>query len=402
MTTSATLVIFAERFLDGAWTYFLFIPILYILFSYFRSRFGEPTPEMDFLGQLDAAHLAGFGFGQVAKVPILPGEHISNHLEFSWHPDQNGKRKWLNQKVTLRNIVVLLDGSKEAAQALPLAGVIAQAMGGQLTLLSAVKKNLKASPEQFERNATRRQEYLEGVVKQLAARGIPARARISPGSIFEATIALAKEDAVDLVVTTTVGGSGKSHWPTGGLSHKLVQMIDKPVLLIQSNEKQGQQAAPHLDRILVALDGSSYSERALPYARALAKSFDSKLTLLCVPAVPEAKDYRAAADVIENIRDQAETNMRKFLAGISRLLHRDHLDVQTRVTGSIPEHTVVEVAEAEKADLIMLTSQGRGGFNAMLMGSVAEHVVEDSHVPVFMVPIQEETTSDGQFPLPDN
>ncbi|MFH1523587.1 MAG: universal stress protein, partial [Chloroflexota bacterium] len=395
LTTGATLVIFAERFLEGAWTYFLFIPILYILFSYFRSRFGEPTPEMDFLGQLDAAHLAGFGFGQVAKVPILPGEHISNHLELSWQPDQNGKSEWRGQKVALQNIVVLLDGSEYAAQALPLAGTIAQAMGAKLTLLSTVKKNSKASREQLDRNTARRQEYLDGVIKQLEDMGIPAQSRIRPGSIYEATIALSKENGVDLVVTTTVGGSGKSHWPTGGLSHKLVQMIDKPVLLIQSDEKRSEQTTPHLDRILIALDGSSYSERALPYARALAKSFDSELVLLCVPAVPEAKDYRAAADVLENIRDQAETNMRKFLDRISRLLHRDHLKVRVVVTGSIPEHTVVEVAEAENADLIMLTSQGRGGFNAILMGSVAEHVVQNSLVPVFMVPIQEDAASDS-------
>jgi nucleotide-binding universal stress UspA family protein len=234
------------------------------------------------------------------------------------------------------------------------------------------------------------------VVKQLAAQGIPARARISPGSIFEATIALSKEDGVDLVVTTTVGGSGKSHWPTGGLSHKLVQMIDKPVLLIQANSKR-RGATPRLDRILVALDGSTYSERALPYARLLAKSFGSKLDLLCVPAVPEAKDYRAAAEVIEKIRHRAEANMRKFLATISRPLRRDGLEVRAMVTGSIPAHTVAEVAEAENADLIMLTSQGRGGFNPVLLGNVAEHVVENSHVPVFMVPIQEELTDGNEM-----
>jgi nucleotide-binding universal stress UspA family protein len=37
----------------------------------------------------------------------------------------------------------------------------------------------------------------------------------------------------------------------------------------------------------------------------------------------------------------------------------------------------------------MLTSQGRGGFNALIMGSVAEHVVQNTQLPVFMLPIQE-------------
>jgi nucleotide-binding universal stress UspA family protein len=385
LTSGATLSIFGERFLAGAWTYFIFIPFLYLLFTYFRSRYGAPSAEMDFLGQVNAAQLAGFGFGQVARNTILPGRQFTRHTVLNWQPDPNDKNEWRTQKVDFRNIVVLLDGSSYAAQALPLASLIAQAMKSHITLLSAVKKTPRSS---FEGNVTRRLEYLDEVISRLAAKGIPARARISPGSIFEAAIALAKENSIDLVVTTTVGGSGKSHWPTGGLSHRLVQMIDKPVLLIQSN-KELVNPYPRLDRILVALDGSTYSERVLPYARLIAKSFSSELDLLCVPAVPEAVDYRAAAEVIERIRHKAEANMRKFLATISRPLRKDRLDVRAIVTGSIPAYTVAEVADAEQADLIMLTSQGRGGFNAELLGNVAEYVVENSHVPVFMVPIQE-------------
>ena len=64
LTTGATISIFGERFLEGAWTYFVFIPILYAIFTYFRKRMGDPAPEMDYLGQLTAAQLAGFGFGQ--------------------------------------------------------------------------------------------------------------------------------------------------------------------------------------------------------------------------------------------------------------------------------------------------------------------------------------------------
>ena len=64
LTTGATLVIFEERFLEGAWAYILFIPILYAIFSYFRRHIGAPSPEMDYLGHIDSNLLAGFGFGQ--------------------------------------------------------------------------------------------------------------------------------------------------------------------------------------------------------------------------------------------------------------------------------------------------------------------------------------------------
>jgi hypothetical protein len=84
LTTGATLVIFGERFIEGAWTYFVFIPALYGAFTYFRDRYGEPSPEMEYLGQLDAAQLAGFGFGQARRGPILLGVNVdANHAELA-------------------------------------------------------------------------------------------------------------------------------------------------------------------------------------------------------------------------------------------------------------------------------------------------------------------------------
>lgn len=136
------------------------------------------------------------------------------------------------------------------------------------------------------------------------------------------------------------------------------------------------------------MDGSTYSERALPYARLLAKAFNSHLTLVCVSAVPEADDYRAPADIVLNIRQKTEASMYKFLNEIARLLRKDGLKVDVRVTGSIPAHAILAVAREKNVDMLMLTSQGRGGFNALLLGSVAEYVVQNTKRPVFMIPIQ--------------
>ncbi len=388
LTTAATLVIFGVRFLEGVWIYFIFIPVLYVLFTYFRARYGEPTQEMDYLGELDAAHLAGFGFGQVAKKPILPGQLISpNHTEVAWHPDYEVQSLRRRTPVEIRNIVVLLDGSENAAKAIPLAQAIAGRLKARVTLLSAIKGR-SASSEPYQSKKNERMAYLMLLVKQLQTAGVEAHATVRLGSITEATKALVVGNGFDLVVTTTRGASGVQNWLRGGVSHKLVQMIDKPVLLVQLDD-QGNGITRRIDSILVALDGSSYSERALPYARVLAKAFGSRLILLCVPAVPEVKNYRAAADIIQKIRHKTEASIRKFLDANARALHSDGLHVKIKVEGSIPAHTIVAVAEEEKANLIMLTSQGRGGYNALLMGSVAEHVVQNTQLPVFMVPIQE-------------
>jgi nucleotide-binding universal stress UspA family protein len=390
LTTGATLVIFYERFWEGAWAYMLFIPALYAAFSYFRDRYGEPTAEMEYLGQLDAAQLAGFGFGQVSRTPQLLGLHVpSNHAELSWHPDTQHASAWTRRKVKIDRIVVLLDGSANAARAIPVAQAVAGRLRSKITLSSAVKQPSRAPDSQLEETVHQRTAYLNSVVTQLAAHEVEAEGRVEIGSISGVYSNLIRENGFGLVITATRGGRGEHTWLERGLSHKLVEKIDTPVLLVQV-EGEGRSYWPGFSRILVALDGSSYSERVLPYARVLAKAFDSRLTLLCVPAVPEAESYRAAADVRLKIREKAEANMLKFLETTARPLRRDRLQVDVRVTGSIPARAILAVAREEDSDLVMLTSQGRGGYNAMLLGKVAEEVVEGADCPVFMLPIQAE------------
>jgi nucleotide-binding universal stress UspA family protein len=386
LTTSATAIIFTERFFDGAWTYLLFIPILFGLFSFSRQRLGEPTPEEDYLGQLDAAQLAGFGFGQAEPAFVFPRERLAKPVEVTWQAEPKARSRWREQRVEVERITVLLDGSFFAAQALPMTKTVAKTTGSHLTLLSSVKDYTPTLREQFEDTRAAREMYLREVGNQLRGEGIQVDLAVRPGFIADATRAFVDEENIDMVITTTRGKSGAQHWLTGGVSRKLAQKLDIPILLIKAVNG----SEPVVDRILVPLDGSIKSEYVLPYARAMAKAFDSELILLSVPAVPEVKDYRAAADVVESLRAKAEVNMGKFLAAVARSLREDGIPVHTMVTGYRPAVTVVEVGEEMGADMIMITSRGRGGIDLLLMGSVAHRIVEHTDRPVFLVPVHED------------
>lgn len=388
LTTSATAIIFYERFSEGAWLYFVFIPLLYAWFSYSRKLLGEPPPELDYLGQLDASQLAGFGFGQVpiAPVELGPGFSLGEPVEVAWRPAPIEQSRWRTQRETINNIAVLLDGSPYAAKALPIAKLISKASGARLTLLSSVKDHTPALQEQYEATRVEREEYLKMVTADLNSQGYKTSYTVRPGFIVVATEELIEQDGIDLVVTTTRGKSGVQHWLTGGVSAKLVHTIDKPVLLVHDVDgADGRQLK--LERILVALDGSIYSENVLPYARVLGKSFGCELILMSVPAIPQVENYRAPADVLSSIRSKAVKNMQKFLDAVARSLRKDGLSVRTLVTGSLPARSIVEVADQEDVDMIMLTSRGRGGLDLLIMGSVAQRVVQNSEAPVFMVPI---------------
>ncbi|KAA3646115.1 MAG: universal stress protein [Chloroflexi bacterium] len=386
LTTTATVIIFEERFLEGAWTYFVFIPILYAFFTYFRNRLGEPTAEMEALGQFNMGQLGGFGFGQ-NTVPSSNGN--GTEVEITWQPEPIEESRWREERVVIDHIAVLLDGSTNAAQALPAAQLVAKTSNAKLTLLSSIKDHTDELKESFEATRQEREQYLKGVADEVKESGIAVEYTVRPGFIADATQSLVDEQGVDLIVTTTRGKSGEAHWARGGASRKLVQKVATPLLLVHAVDEQLNGKLPKIDNILIALDGSIYSEAVLPYARAFAKAFNSQLTLLSVPAVPDTRSYRAASDAVQQLRERAEVNMKEFLDAVAKSLREDGIEVNTIVTGDMPARTIVTTSEEVDADLVMMTSRGRGGVELLLMGSVAERVVQQTANPVFMVPVQE-------------
>jgi nucleotide-binding universal stress UspA family protein len=384
LTSGATLIIFVERFLEGAWTYLIFIPVLYAAFTYFRNRIGAPSPEMEYLGHIDSHLLAGFGFGQTSLTESVTPNREQAIPRLSWMPEPVLTSHRLNGNVRLQHVVTLLDGSEAAAQALPMAQLICETTGAHLTLLSASRDFQAEGDGLFEA-----ENYLISVAEKIHAAGIHVNSLVLSESPAEATLKLVTEQSVDLVIVTTRGRSGEKHWLREGLSSKLVHLLDIPVLLVQVFES-GPPEALHINRVLVALDGSAFAEQLLPYAQLMARQFDCELMLISVPAVPESEKYRAAASVIRAIRKQAEVSMRTYLDSVAKRLREEGVEVRTVVSGSYPARTIVDVGKREGMDLIMISSQGRGGLDLLFMGSVAQQVVQLSDSPVFILPINRE------------
>ncbi len=128
LTTGATVIIFGERFLEGAWTYLLFIPVLYVFFSYFRNTLGDPSPVAERLGQLEEAMREGFGFGQAGAVAqpdlaFTPVAVVADGLA-ARAAAGNG---WDLDQLRPSRVLIPLDGSPFAEQALPMAQSVCEA-----------------------------------------------------------------------------------------------------------------------------------------------------------------------------------------------------------------------------------------------------------------------------------
>jgi nucleotide-binding universal stress UspA family protein len=155
-----------------------------------------------------------------------------------------------------------------------------------------------------------------------------------------------------------------------------------------------------ISRILVPVDFSPHSERALDYAISLAARFGATVDLLHVvedPFESGAWNSEVAAipnilELRENLLDDAEQRIRLY----RRLGDEARIAMVTSVRMGLPARTIVDYATALAADLIVMGTHGRTGLKHVFMGSVAERVVR--HAPCPVITLRETAVKDTTEP----
>jgi nucleotide-binding universal stress UspA family protein len=175
----------------------------------------------------------------------------------------------------------------------------------------------------------------------------------------------------------------------GSVAERVVRHAPCPVLTVRATVKPG---PVELRRVLVPVDYSDGSRRALEYATALAASLGAALEVVHVwdrPSyVSEDVILRGPGDTRrslgELIRANAEEQMEEFLAstpgreGSPRPSHR--------LLSGEPASTLIAELEKGEHDLVVIGTHGRTGVKHFLLGSIAEKIVRYSRVPVVVVP----------------
>lgn len=138
--------------------------------------------------------------------------------------------------------------------------------------------------------------------------------------------------------------------------------------------------------ILVGIDGSGHSERALEWAMKEAALRSQPLTVLAVhPVVAgwtgRAVSYPGDAELLESTRSAAQAVTDKVLAGLTGARPES---VTVEAVSGIPAEALLNAAA--DADLIVLGSRGSGGFARLAMGSVSDQVGRHARCPVVIVP----------------
>ncbi len=143
------------------------------------------------------------------------------------------------ERVGYRQILLLLDGSAVAEQAVPHAAALAEATGGSIEVLRVVPASAGAGGS--SRQAGREQKpgtsggaYVENVVQQLAARGLRASGTVRTGVVDEEILAYLQESSADLVVICT-RGEGGCRWHYGSIADRVLRLCSMPVLLVRAS-----------------------------------------------------------------------------------------------------------------------------------------------------------------------
>jgi nucleotide-binding universal stress UspA family protein len=285
-------------------------------------------------------------------------------------------------------ILVPLDGSATAEQAIPYANRVARATGANLLLLQAATSQTFAGTELVVDHPTAiadARAYLDKLAQLLRTwdltveTSVPVREDAAGAIVDEVR---AKD--VDFVIMTTHGRSAAGRWLYGSVADEVIRRVPVPVMLVPPDSAAvWPETRP--PRILVPLDGSPFSECVLPPVSTLGAEMNAELVLMRVLEWPPLV---AAADIdvqlyptLEEQLDEFESYLETHAEQVSGALPT----VRTCVKRGRPGLAIADAAREEKADLIAMATHGRSGLMRMLLGSVATSTLRHARVPVLFV-----------------
>ncbi len=274
----------------------------------------------------------------------------------------------------ITRIMVPTDGSEESNKAVGIAEQIARAHNAEVLLVRVIEpidwqfaaSEVPIDPKTYDDLVRAiEDEAVAGLARlqtSLAEHGIRARSITPRGLAASELLDCEKVEHPDLVVMATHGRSGLARFALGSIADRLVREGITPVLLVRRSMPVDEE----LESAVVMLDGSGVAEQALPIVDELAGKPLRSVTL-----------FRSVSDPDD--REPAKT----YLHAVGTRLARPECSINEVVDVGDARDTIQRVAR--ERDLVILATHGRGGFDRLRHGSVAEAVVREVTNPVLLV-----------------
>lgn len=275
----------------------------------------------------------------------------------------------------LKSILVPTDGSASSIMAEETAAAIAKRTGATVTVFHVMQELLVS-----EKLPSGLEDELYGSVQQRAeaivndARTLFAEEKVRTDTqtkqgrdVAESILEYSRENC-DLIVMGAHGENEKAPYALGSVTRKVTMRARCPVFITKKLSS--------LSSLLVCVDGSKWSLKALGFSAELAEVMGSSATLLYVQ---ERRLHRASARVAGELGE-------RVLAKALGAVEKRKLRIDKRLEIGVASDTIVEVAEKGKYDLIVLGSRGLGAVRRFLLGSVSDDVTQKARCSVLVVP----------------
>jgi nucleotide-binding universal stress UspA family protein len=300
-----------------------------------------------------------------------------------------------------KRILVPLDGSARAEQALPVAARLARAPGGSIVLMRVAKLPMDygggftqtplLTEQIIETELDDVDEYLKTIATSDTLTGITIKTEAMFGQPLQDLLGVAETRRADIIVMCSHGRTGLKRWALGSVAQGLAHQCPVPLLVLREGGRisaLSREETTHPLRALVALDGSPFAETALaPAANLVAALAAPNEGILHLTQVVTGGDEEAqqAKTYIAAVTERLQQKLKDLNLSIKWSLLRD-----ADVAGAI-----VDMAEHGEAgtraegingcDLIAMSTHGRGGLERLMMGSVTERVLHSTRLPMLIV-----------------
>lgn len=301
--------------------------------------------------------------------------------------------------VSLRHILCPVDFSENSDLALDYALALAHQHSARVSVVHVLPAVL-ADPDVYPylndpvlpsgETRERAFEQLGSFVHRALAQKVSVDVVLEQGDVVENIVKKARKIPADVIVLGTHGRSGLARLLIGSVTERVLRHATAPVLTVSPQASAPPSEGVPFRNVLCPIDFSPSSLRALDFAWSLAGD-EGTVTVLHVvefyidEAVGEAVSFDIDS-VRERHRAQALDKLEESVPREAR--ERTKLEAITLDAGT-PYRKILEVADRDKVDAIVMGVMGRTGADMFFFGSTTNHVVRSAHCPVLTVRAEE-------------
>ncbi len=267
----------------------------------------------------------------------------------------------------MEKLLLSADGSVLCEGAVREAINLAKTCGSKLYIISVAEvpefPEFIATPSMAEKLAADTKRYLESLKEKAEKEGVSCEILVRSGvEPYQYIVDEAAKNNVEMMIMGRRGRTGLMRLMMGSVTAKTIGHAPCKVMVVPRYAKL------NFEKILIATDGSIFSELASREAISVAKRTGSSLIALSVAKKDE--NLPVAKESVDMVRQVAE---------------REGIKVEALTLKGEPYEVIVKTAEQKNAGLIVVGSYGRTGIERLLMGSVTERVIGHSGCAVLVV-----------------